>query len=263
MFPQIIQLDDLISMKFPNTFIVGASKCGTTSLATWLNQHPHVHLGRMKEPHFLCKHFQLIKELRPYLQNYRCGPKLQVILDASTGYLSDQSAPTLIRAINPDAKIIIMVRNPINRILSLYNHMSQGGNETIRPLERALEAENKRIIDLKFKNEPRKFNYWNLLYVKSTMYDEQVERYLKNFPSEQIYLISLNELQSNPQEWLNKIYKFLELSPFKNQKLLPQNRKKYIKKIREDTKKMLTEKLSPSMKNLEDMVGRNLGLDGL
>lgn len=191
----------------PNFFIVGAAKAGTTSLWMYLKQHPEIFLSADKEPSFFCNTYGY-NNFEKYLQLFKDAVKYKAIGEASHAYLTSPESATWIRKEIPNAKIIIVLRNPADRAYSLYRWMANHGYEWLYPFEKALEAESERERDLSFhKGNPQYFH--NYMYFKSGLYFEQVSRYYKNFPSEQIKVILLDDLRQKPVDTTQSIYEFL------------------------------------------------------
>ncbi|MBW4575273.1 MAG: sulfotransferase domain-containing protein [Aphanothece sp. CMT-3BRIN-NPC111] len=193
----------------PNFFIVGAAKAGTTSLWIYLQQHPDIYMSqRPKEPAFFCYRFDRMQDFDTYLSLFADANGAKAVGEATTSYLASPESAAWIREVYPEAKIIIVLRNPVERAYSLYNWMSREGKEWIATFEKALSAEKDRIGDEDFKaNIPA----WhtNYLYFYSGLYFAQVERYLENFPRDQVHIILFEDLKTNPVVATQQVYEFL------------------------------------------------------
>ena len=110
-------------MPIPNFFIVGAPKCGTTALCEYLKYHPNVFMSTPKEPHYFAEDFERYRHVKTedkYLALFGdCNDRHLMIGEASVFYLRSTRAVSLIRDFNPDAKIIVMLRNPVDMVYSL------------------------------------------------------------------------------------------------------------------------------------------------
>jgi len=135
-------------MRRPNFFIVGAPKCGTSALFAYLNQHPQVFMAHLKELHFFGTdvRYPARPTLDQYLLHFAKAREELRVGEASTSYLFSQSAAQEIRAFNPAARIVIMLRNPVDMMYSLHSEMLYWLNEDIEDFEAALEAEEKRKV---------------------------------------------------------------------------------------------------------------------
>ena len=126
-------------MKKPNLFIVGAPKCGTTSLYGWLSQHPNVYMSPIKEPGF----FSPDSLHRPgTLARYealfaKAGAEHEIVGEASTNYLYSREAVPRVLEYNPKAKFIVCVRNPVEMAPSLFAQRVWEGRDTVKCFEDA------------------------------------------------------------------------------------------------------------------------------
>jgi len=198
-------------MKLPNFFIVGAAKAGTTSLWRYLLQHPEIFMPSdivYKEPAF----FSDIKggnNIDKYKSLFSGVRNESMIGEASTAYLTSPESPARIVTMIPNAKIIIMLRNPIDRAFSLYNWMAGNGYEPTESFEEALKIEESdrygNVNFLKFNPE----YYYNYLYFYSGLYSQQIKRYLDIFSKEQIHFIIFENFKSDIYHEIQLVYKFL------------------------------------------------------
>jgi len=129
----------------PNFFIIGAAKSGTTSLTEYLRTHPNIYFGKVKEPHFFdldsCKCFKF--SLETYMSLFsRADPEIhKAVGEASTGYLFSKVAVPEILKFNPNARFVVLLRNPIELVQSLHSEMCFEGIETVREFETAWRLE--------------------------------------------------------------------------------------------------------------------------
>lgn len=116
------------TMKRPNLFIIGAPKCGTTSLANWLGGHPACHLPERKEPHFFTVYDRPLLTREQYEALYAdAAVSCQVLIDASTDNYESGDSIRRILEYNPDARFVMMLRDPVEMAYSLYQeHRKQG-----------------------------------------------------------------------------------------------------------------------------------------
>src|SRR5882672_4936026 len=112
-----------MSPQMPEFFIVGAPKCGTTSLYAYLSRHPAVFMPRVKEPFFFCSDIQttsMVRSLDDYCALFALAPLGSMRGEASTLYLFSEVAIPRIMALRPDAKILVMLRNPSDAAYSFH-----------------------------------------------------------------------------------------------------------------------------------------------
>ncbi len=177
--------------KLPNFLIVGAAKCGTTSLHLYLQQHPEIFMARNKECRFFSQlhcfngpgadiyYKRSIRDLTDYLSIFQSATSAQVIGESSPDYLYFyQRSIKNIKQILHKPKIVIMLRNPVERAFSNYLHLVRGGWETLS-FEEALKEE-----------EGRKKTGWLWVryYKDIGFYSNQVKAYLENFSQVKVYL---------------------------------------------------------------------------
>ena len=131
-------------IKKPDFFIVGAPKCGTTALANYLGQHPDIFMAKQKESHHfatdLIPYDDYWRNRNHYLKIFQEAKENQIIGEASVFYLLSQEAAKNIKKFSPNAKIIIMLRNPVDLLYSHYFQAVYNGRETITDFEKALGA---------------------------------------------------------------------------------------------------------------------------
>jgi len=202
-------------MNKPNLFIVGAARCGTTSLWQYLKAHPEIYMPEdelFKEPTFFSRDSGSKSQLSSYLSIFnRATIDHKWIGEASVAYLTDPDSAQQIFDFNPTAKIIIMLRNPAHRAFSLYNWMAQEGYEYASSFQKALKLEEIRVNQKK----PDWFKpnyYWGYLYYRSSLYYEQVKRYLEIF-KDKVLLIKFENFANNPHQSYQEICSFLKLTP--------------------------------------------------
>lgn len=197
----------------PNLFIIGAPKCGTTSVTTWLKSHPQVFVPEIKEPHFFNfdSGHRDIKTLRQYEKIYSAArPEQTVLCDASVWYLISSVAVKNILAYQPNAKVIVFVRNPIDMCVSLHDEMVFGGDEEIQDFREAWNAQFQRKIGL---NLPRVcVDLRFFIYGEACKVGEQISGVKKLIPSEQLLFVRLDQLKFNPSQEYRKILQFLGVS---------------------------------------------------
>lgn len=198
----------------PNFFIVGAPKSGTTSLHYYLSQHPDVHMSKNKEPCFLAPDFNspfYPQTEEEYLLCFKGYSGQSRIGESTTSYLYSKKAAHAIHNYAPNAKIIAMLRNPVDLVISLHAQRLKEGSETLKRLENALEAEADRRQGRRI---PIGFKYPNeyLLYREYGKYPEQLDRYFSVFGRENVLVIIFDDFKKDVEGEFVKICKFLDIS---------------------------------------------------
>ncbi len=199
----------------PNFFIVGAPKCGTTSMYTYLGSHPEIFFPQVKEPHHFGSdiHSPLyVRDREAYLDLFAESSGEPVVGEASVWYLYSEKAAMEIREFSPDAKILIMLRNPVEMVYSYHSQRLAWGNEEIRDFSEALDAEPDRRNGLRL---PRKNPYpvAGLYYSEIARYSQQVERYLDAFGGRQVHIVLFDDFRSDTAGVYREVLQFLGVDP--------------------------------------------------
>jgi hypothetical protein len=196
----------------PDFFICGAAKAGTTSLWRYLLQHPSIFMpasAQHKEPGYFSALRPMNDEAR-YRRLFAEARPDQRVGEASGAYLTSPDSAGRIRAAVPEARIIIMLRNPADRAYSLYHWMTREGYEPAPSFEHALAREPERLQDAAFRRSNPEY-YFNYLYLSSGRYADQVERYLKAFPRERLHVILFDDFRRDPVAATRGVYRFLDV----------------------------------------------------
>jgi len=194
--------------RWPNFYIVGAPKAGTTSLYEYLKDIPGIYMSPVKEPHYFLSHAAAeddpnsrhIQDKKKYLKLFAGVTNETIIGEASTGYLSDPNSPKLIKEVSPTAKIIISLRDPVERLFSSY----------------LMKIRNRRLTSsfhqqIKQELQQKKFSNNNLNPNKG-MYYENVKRYLDIFGEKQVKIIIFEEWVKKAKQTTQDILNFLEIN---------------------------------------------------
>jgi hypothetical protein len=197
-------------MKKPNFFIIGAPKCGTTSLAHWLAEHPNIYMPKVKEPHhFNTDDNHLVYKNRDDYESLfsNVSEMHYAIGEASVWYLYSSQAVKNIEQYNPLAKYIVCIRNPIEMAYSLHEQQVVNCNEDIIDFTDAwrvqLQREQGQNIS-KWTMEPS-----HLLYGKVCSLGWQLERLYEKVDSNRILIVLLDDMKQAPSKEYAKILSFL------------------------------------------------------
>lgn len=197
-------------MRKPNLFIVGAARSGTTSLWQYLKTHPGIYMPE-DELHKEPSYFSDIRKdltLDKYLAIFeRANENHKWIGEASVAYITDPLSANRIYEFNPTAKIIIMLRNPVDRAYSLYNWMAQDGYEYAASFKEALKLEETRLLE-KQSTWYKPNYYWGYLYFRSGLYHDQVKRYLELF-KDNVLIIKFEDFINDPGSSYRQVCSFL------------------------------------------------------
>jgi len=190
---------------WPNFFIVGAPRSGTTSLYEYLKDTPEVFMSQIKEPNYFnpSVHDDLflskpIRNKKKYLDLFKNVKDKKVIGEASPTYLWDPKTPKLIHDVVPYARIIISLRDPIERAFSEYLFLRGLGSEKgtfLETIKRSIQAE----------------NYSSNRIIQNGLYFEQVKRYLDVYGSSQVKILIFEELVQDTWKLVKQVLDFLKI----------------------------------------------------
>lgn len=206
--------------RFPDFFVAGHAKCGTTALHEALSRHPAVRMSTPKEPNFLApdlgRLFQppraprLPADLAEYRALFAGVGDHQICGEASAFYLSSRVAATLMRAHNPDAKVIAVFREPASFLHSLFLQLRKDGIENARSLASALDLEEARA---RGRHLPRHSPRPQLLqYSQHVDYVAQLERYFAAFDREQVLVLVHDDWRDDGAAVLGCVHRFLGIA---------------------------------------------------
>jgi ubiquinone/menaquinone biosynthesis C-methylase UbiE len=255
----------------PTYLIIGAAKCGTSSLHEYLMQHPDVGKVLTKQLHFFDQFYdrgiEWYKVCLPFIwqkfftekllkKNYATG-------EATAHYINHPSAPKRVAEILPNVKIIVMLRNPIDRTYSHYQMELNNNNENLS-FEDAISAEPNRIKDelIEFeKNESFSGkNFPHRAYVSGSKYAEQLKKWFKYFPKEQFHFVKAEDFNNNPSQVYNDVLKFLNLRSHELPEYKKFRERKY-EKMKPETRKKLAELFKPYNDEFYSLIDMNFGWD--
>lgn len=201
----------------PNFLLIGAAKAGTTALYNYLNQHPQIYMSPNKEPNFFAfegwqpdycgpgdaestTNRLSVTNLEAYQALFQGVSDEKAIGEASTFYLYIPEAPKRIKQYIPDAKLIAILRHPVDRAYSFYLHLRRDGREGISNFSQALQAEEKRM-----------HNHWSPVwrYKEFGFYSEQIQRYFDSFDRRQLKIYLYEDWKTNPVDVIQGIFQFL------------------------------------------------------
>jgi hypothetical protein len=187
-------------LKKPNLFIVGAPRCGTSSLWSYLKAHPEIFMSAEKELYFFDSDLRTSgwspPSLEQYLSNFSAAGDQKVIGEATASYLRSERAPKEIKAFSPEARIVIMLRNPVDVMHSLHS-AALYRREPVADFEAAVEADARR-------RGPELIGYREF-----TDFFRQVQTYFDLFGRENVHTIIFDDLKENPGSVYQHTLRFL------------------------------------------------------
>ena len=206
--------------KLPDFVIIGAQKTGTSSLFRYLRQHPQLRVSFRKEVHFFDG------GLDPDADDFRKGQAWyrshfpwkgsvadgQKVFEASPLYVFNPLAAKRIAELLPDAKLILVLRDPVERAISHYFHEVRKGREPL-PLMEALQKEEERLAPALASEDYKSYEFIHYSYKSRGLYGEQLARYLEHFSMERILILSSEDMFADPQSTLRQVFEFVGVDP--------------------------------------------------
>jgi hypothetical protein len=256
----------------PSFLIIGTTKSGTTTLYRWISEHPFVAPCSVKETHYFSNYYtrgsQWYRSQFPRQSERDAFAREHgrpfITGEASPSYISHYWAPQRIARELPDVKLIVTMRNPVDRAHSHFQMSRRLGDEPLSTFEEALAAEEQRLAgeDARMRNEPyyRSYRFGNWGYLARGHYVEQLEKWFAAYPRERIHLLSLEELSTRPHETLDAVHEFLGLPPFRAADLEPRHVGEY-DPLAPETRARLAELFRPDNQRLYELAGRDFGWD--
>ena len=249
----------------PDFLIIGAQKSGTTSLYKYLVEHPKILPSFKKEVHFFDlnyhkgvgwyrAHFPLKVE-----KNLKAG----LTGEATPLYIFHPHVPQRVHSIIPKVKLIVMLRNPVDRAYSHYWHEVRKGRErlgfeeAIRAEERRVKDELKKVMDNEHYNS---FNFIHYTYLTRGIYVEQLRRWMHYFPRKQFFIFSSEEFFSNPSKIYIEILKFLRLPRWEPQEYRVYHKGRY-PPMNRLIREQLVDFFKPYNEELYRLIGRKFNWD--
>lgn len=207
-------------MRIPNFFIVGKPKSGTTALHSMLQQHPDIFMSAIKEPnHFAVDHIREserrnrgykglpYKDRESYLKLFEEAGTQKIIGESSTGYLYSTRAAEEIAKFNPHAKILMILREPVDFLYSFHSQLTRSGNENVGDFRKALELEEPRKKGKRIPSTTS--NPRILFYSEQARYCEQVERFIAAFDKSQVKIVIYDDFRENNLAVCEEVFEFL------------------------------------------------------
>jgi Sulfotransferase domain len=206
--------------RVPNMFIIGAPKCGTTSMYQYLKGHPQIFLPDYKEPSYFAADFAAgslgnvfaygLHE-KQYYDLFADAGDAKVVGEGSTHYLYSADAPRLIRGVSPDAKIVVMLRNPVDMMHSLHAQRVASEFEDLRDFEEALRADDERRQGPLVFPIPPGVEF--VAYRDKAMYGSHLKRWFDTFGRDHVHVTIFEEMLDRPGTEFQSLLEFLEVDP--------------------------------------------------
>ena len=198
----------------PHFLGVGTQKGGTTTLYRMLRQHPEVFIPKEKEVHYFTKFYDRGEAW--YAGKFADAPAGRVRGEITPFYLFHAAVPERIQALRANMKIVVLLRQPVERTLSQYYHSCRWKLETL-PLEEALAAEEERLHGaLEVIETPggNHLSYQEHSYLARSRYEEQLPRYFERFGKKRVLVLRSEDFFSGDRSVLSQLEQFLNIAPF-------------------------------------------------
>lgn len=187
--------------RLPDFFIIGAPKCGTTSLASWLSEHPSVFMSDPKEPHYYSPELVPQPSARDEMEYHRLFASAragQKVGEASTGYLRSRVAVPRILSDRADARLIVCLRNPVDMARSAHAQLLKSGRLKERDFDKAWRMQESHLVA---DGQERISDICRL--------GVQVERLLSIAPRDQVLFLLLEDTQASPRDSYRRVLEFI------------------------------------------------------
>jgi hypothetical protein len=255
----------------PDFLIIGAAKCGTTSLHNYLMGHPCIAPAFQKEVHFFDANFHKgvswYRAQFPIRVHARSGKARRaaglLTGESSPYYIFHPPSPARIAATLPRAKLIALLRNPVDRAYSHYHHQVRKGLEPL-PFEEAIASESERL-----NGDPEKrllmgsyesVNYRRYSYLARGLYADQLDCWIAMFPRKQLLILTTDELEHDPGKVLSQTLRFLNVREWEPKRFPRYNTASY-PPMSPAMRERLIAYFEPHNRRLETMLGRQLKWD--
>ncbi len=197
----------------PNLFIVGAPKCGTTSLSEYLRSHPDIFVAKDKEVHYFCFDFDhrypRPHSMSDYIDVFKNARYENIIVDASPWYLYSKEAVEAAYHFNSEARFIAMIRSPFEMVPSLHRQLLNNNDEDEIDLSTAWQLQSLRRQG---KNLPAYCRDQSIIQYKDVcMLGKQIQKFFQIIPPKQRMVIALDDLKYDAKSVYQNVLSFLEL----------------------------------------------------
>jgi hypothetical protein len=245
----------------PDFLIIGAQKAGTTALYAYLRRHPAITGPSWKEVSYFDRHYGRGEAW--YRGNFpnRVRARGKLVGEASPSYMFHPLGPERVKALVPEARLVALVRNPVDRALSHYHHEVALGREPLS-FEHALDAEDERLRgeEERLATDPSYFSraWWSHAYKARGRYAEQLERWFAIFPPEQVLILPSEDLGAEPEGTYARVLAFLGAAPHRLD-AYPRVFERRYEAMSAETRARLAAEFEAPNRLLYELLGRDLG----
>ncbi len=224
----------------PNFIVIGAGKAGTTSLWGYLREHPQVFMSEPKELNFFTTEHNWDRGLAWYESHFaNAGNALAIgeVTGSYTNWPNFNGVPQRMVEILPDAKLVYVIRHPIERIVSAFKYMTLRGDED-KPMDEAIRT--------------------NPMYLSVSSYATQIEQFLKVYPKERLHVIVSEDMRDDRSATIKGVFEFLGVDPDVELEILKHEFNRTDRKLREPRALLRRVKRIPGYKPLVNHLPNSL-----
>lgn len=255
----------------PDFVIIGAAKAGTTTLYGWLSEHPFVAPASTKEVHYFDynyyrgedwyrMHFPRALDRDAFAEAHG---RPFITGEASPPYIAHTWAPERLARLLPDVKLLVNLRDPVDRAYSQFQMSRREGEEPLESFAQATAIEDERLDPerARMRADPS-YSSWPIgcwSYLMRSRYAESLERWLELFGRDRFHFVTLEDLSARPGETLDAVHEFLGLPAYRPETLPHLHSGAYDSSVDPETRARLNEYFRPHNQRLYEIVGRDLG----
>ena len=256
----------------PDFIIIGAMKTGSTSLYGFVVKHPAIAPAATKTLQYFFRNYKFGElwyrsNFPTNLQRYSFYKKTNQKLisgEASPTYLFYPTVPSRMKKILPDVKLIVILRNPVDRAYSHYHYTKRHHIDEPLSFDKAIELEEERCAGERERliKDPyfSPFHYKEHSYLARGVYADQLENWFKHYDRKQFLILATEDFRKNSQQTLDQVFDFLGVHPFQVENLKNLNVGNY-KEMNEGTRKFLIEYFKPHNERLSKLLQRSFDWD--
>lgn len=256
----------------PNFIIIGVEKGGTTSLFHYLTRHPNIVAPVHKEPHYFSLRYNRgIHQLAWYRANFPLQAELNTpapengqarqTFEASTSYVVFPQSASRIKALLPTVRLIVLLRNPIDRAHSNYAHQVRLGAETLtfeQALDREMDSGRGAAEAERVRSDPdydSRF-YYKSCYCQRGIYADQLPIWLETFPADRLLILRSEDLHETPAKIYTQVLDYLGLPAWQPDQFFPYNRSRRAT-MAPETRARLSDFFQPHNQRLYHLLNRD------
>lgn len=246
--------------KLPDFFIIGAQKSGTTTVAEYLNQHPQLFRSTTKEVHLFDRiNFSDsdVSEYEQFFPDLLCDANQALYFEATPSYLPQADVPGRILKNLPEAKFIVILRDPISRAFSAFHMLKRNGRLASDSTFNALIRQDIERLDRFLKSGQRLLDRPRIMrgLVGRGLYVRQLEHWFSHFHPDRFLFLDFTELRVNPTKFYQHIFSFLNVCCPEHDQFVHQHKGGYKERIDTDSHHLLSEYYRIPNSALFDLLG--------